>query len=208
MQFTPEYLWQGPMLGPVGLTLPGGADISRRRLQNVPGSAIPGLYLYRGYVGVYESRTAWDSSGFFYTKTGSDTGASGIVGDWACTGDPFPGEEGGAKTAPPPEDGRGNTPALRISPNPFNPLTTITLTLPQAEWVKVEAYDLAGRRVPGLGARHASPLQAEGRWYAAGIHTLTFDGSALPSGVYLLRVEVSGLRQPRLQEVRKLILLK
>jgi hypothetical protein len=49
-----------------------------------------------------------------------------------------------------------------------------------------------------------------------GIHEATFDGSDLPSGVYLLRVEVSGLGQPRLQEggqprfqeVRKVILLK
>jgi hypothetical protein len=110
---------------------------------------------------------------------------------WRLAGDFFGGarsgaSNGGAETAPPPESF-----LLSVSPNPFNPSTTITLTLPQAEWVKVEVFDIAGRP-------QGSPLR-EG-WREAGRHTMTFDGSDLSSGVYLLRVEVSGLRQPRLQE--------
>ena len=64
-------------------------------------------------------------------------------------------------------------------PNPFNPATTLTLTLPQAQSVTVAAYDLLGRAVALL---HRGPL-------AAGTHRLVFDATGLPSGVYLVRAE-------------------
>ncbi|RJP80830.1 MAG: T9SS C-terminal target domain-containing protein [Candidatus Zixiibacteriota bacterium] len=86
-------------------------------------------------------------------------------------------------------------------PNPFNPATTIRFDLPQAGYVRLEGFDTAGRRV--YGARHASPLQAGEAWYPAGTHEVTFDGSGLPSGVYLVRLEAGDFVQ-----TRKLVLLK
>jgi hypothetical protein len=83
-------------------------------------------------------------------------------------------------------------------PNPFNPSTVIRYELRAASRVSLRVYDTAGREVRTL---------VEG-WRAAGNHEVTFEGADLPSGVYLLRLETSGLRQPRLREVRKLILLK
>jgi hypothetical protein len=72
-------------------------------------------------------------------------------------------------------------------PNPFTPSTEISYTLPEAGRVRLAAYDAAGRQVAVLtdGAQ------------AAGRHTARWDGrdaggSALPSGVYLVRLETGG----------------
>jgi len=40
-------------------------------------------------------------------------------------------------------------------------------------------------------------------WKAAGVHTVTFDGSNLPSGIYLARLEAGNFTQ-----TQKLVLLK
>ncbi|RJP74670.1 MAG: T9SS C-terminal target domain-containing protein [Candidatus Zixiibacteriota bacterium] len=90
-------------------------------------------------------------------------------------------------------------------PNPFNPATIIRFDLPQAGRVKLEVFDVTGRlvRTLGTGARHASPLPAGETWYPAGTHAVTFDGSGLASGVYLVRLEAGSFVQ-----TRKIILLK
>ncbi len=69
-------------------------------------------------------------------------------------------------------------------PNPFNPTTTLTFTLPAPARVRLEVFDINGRAV---GAQHAAPLPTA-TWYPAGTHRITFDGSDLPSGVYLYRI--------------------
>ncbi|HEX8385002.1 MAG TPA: YCF48-related protein [Rubricoccaceae bacterium] len=67
-------------------------------------------------------------------------------------------------------------------PNPASGRVAFALTLAAPEAVRVEAFDALGRRVAVL---HDGPL-------AAGPHALTFDASALPAGVYVVRAEVSG----------------
>ena len=62
-------------------------------------------------------------------------------------------------------------------PNPFNPATTLMLTLPQATSVTVTVYDMLGRAVAEL---HRGLL-------AAGVHPMAFSGEGLPSGTYLVR---------------------
>jgi hypothetical protein len=78
-------------------------------------------------------------------------------------------------------------------PNPFNPSTVIRFGLPETADVRIEVYDLAGRRVAVLtdGSR------------TAGWHTVTFEGSALSSGVYVYRLQAGDFVQSR-----KLVLLK
>ena len=61
-------------------------------------------------------------------------------------------------------------------PNPFNPATTLTLSLPEPGPVHVYAYDLSGRMVADL-------LQGT---LSAGDHEIRFDASTLASGVYLI----------------------
>ncbi|HYE96556.1 MAG TPA: T9SS type A sorting domain-containing protein [Rubricoccaceae bacterium] len=62
-------------------------------------------------------------------------------------------------------------------PNPFNPSTTLTLTLDVPQAIRVGAFDVLGQRVALL---HDGVLPS-------GVHTLRFDAGDLPSGLYLLR---------------------
>ncbi len=64
-------------------------------------------------------------------------------------------------------------------PNPFNPNTNILFRLPQTEQVRIVVYDILGRPVQTVVDQQ----------YQAGIHTVTFDGSRLASGVYFYRIQ-------------------
>ncbi len=88
--------------------------------------------------------------------------------------------------------------SLTASPNPFNPRTTISFTLPHAGDAKLAVYDLAGRRVATLveGPLPEGPtsLDWDGRDDA---------GRAQPSGVYLLRLrQAQTIRSCRVTLVR------
>ncbi len=71
-------------------------------------------------------------------------------------------------------------------PNPFNPATTITFDLPKASEVVLFVFDLLGREVTTLVDRQ----MPKGR------HAVTWD-AAVPSGVYLYRMQVDGFSQTR-----------
>jgi len=83
--------------------------------------------------------------------------------------------------------------ALSSYPNPFNPSTQLAFTLPERENVRLIIYDVTGREVAEL---------ADGS-YPAGVHTVTFDGSALSSGIYFARLTAG-----RYDASRKIVLLK
>jgi len=76
-----------------------------------------------------------------------------------------------------------NVPALAnftatAHPNPFNPVTTITYTIGQAEHLTVKVFDLKGRLVRTL---HDGPVAASGAvtWDGTGR-----SGGVVPSGIY------------------------
>ena len=58
-------------------------------------------------------------------------------------------------------------------PNPFNPTTTIAFSLPAAQQVRLEIFNLLGQSVAVI---------ADGN-YPAGFHELTWDAGAQPSGI-------------------------
>ncbi len=63
-------------------------------------------------------------------------------------------------------------------PNPFNPVTTIVYALPAPSDVSLVVFDVLGRKVSTLVEAPQS----------AGRHTVRFDASALPGGVYVYRL--------------------
>lgn len=78
-------------------------------------------------------------------------------------------------------------------PNPFNPSTTISYTLKEGTSVKLTVYDRLGREVKTLVDENKS----------AGTHTIEFNASGLPSGIYFYRIKTNDRT-----EVRKMIFAK
>ena len=64
-------------------------------------------------------------------------------------------------------------------PNPFNPRTSFELSVPHDNYVSVKVYNLMGQLVDVLLSDYMS----------ADIYHLVWDGSSVPSGVYLIRAE-------------------
>lgn len=78
-------------------------------------------------------------------------------------------------------------------PNPFNPVTAITYTIPKESHVELVVYDMLGRTAATIVDKEQ----------AAGEYKVQFDGSSLPSGIYIYSIHTSEFRASR-----KLLLLK
>ena len=78
-------------------------------------------------------------------------------------------------------------------PNPFNPVATLTMTIPEPAKVLVQVYNIKGEVVSIL---------ANG-FMDANIYTFTWDASNLTSGIYFVKAEVG-----EFVETRKLTLIK
>ena len=78
-------------------------------------------------------------------------------------------------------------------PNPFNPTTTIEFSIPQTGFVTVKVYNIVGNEITTLINDELS----------TGNHTIKWNGSRQPSGVYIVKIESSGFVQ-----TRKMVLLK
>jgi hypothetical protein len=71
---------------------------------------------------------------------------------------------------------------LSVTPNPVRSRATIHYALPTAGKVRLALYDVAGREVVGIPAFES----------AAGRASLGLDLSALPRGVYFVRLDING----------------
>jgi hypothetical protein len=83
----------------------------------------------------------------------------------------------------------GDTPeevslSVSASPNPFNPATTISFTVPQSSHVTLSIYDIAGRRINTLVERTMERGLERVVWYGRDTH-----GNPVSSGVYFYRVK-------------------
>ena len=78
-------------------------------------------------------------------------------------------------------------------PNPFNPSTAIRYDVKQTGHVRLAIYNLLGQEVASL---------VDGQ-QLAGTHTITWNASNVPSGIYLCRMEADGFAQ-----TRKMLLVK
>jgi len=78
-------------------------------------------------------------------------------------------------------------------PNPFNPSTAISYQLSANSRVSLKVFDLLGREIATL---------VNGT-FSAGSHTVQWDASSQPSGVYMYRLEVNGVSM-----TKKMVLTK
>jgi len=79
-------------------------------------------------------------------------------------------------------------------PNPFNPSTTVSVSLPESAELTVTVFNIAGQRVSTL---------TDGR-LNAGRHEFTFDANGFASGIYFIHSSVPG----QLNQVQKVLLVR
>ena len=80
-----------------------------------------------------------------------------------------------------------------VTPNPFNPVTRVSYYVPDEAYVTIAVYDVTGRLVDRLVS------QVE----QAGEHTVEWNASRAPSGIYFCRLEAAGV-----VDTRKLVVMK
>jgi hypothetical protein len=83
-------------------------------------------------------------------------------------------------------------------PNPFNPSTTINYSIPNSSFVQLIVYNSIGQEIAIL----------VNEIIEGGNHSVDFDASNLPSGIYLYKLTASGTNGNEFQNIKKMILLK
>jgi len=79
-------------------------------------------------------------------------------------------------------------------PNPFNPVTNISFSLESDARINLTVFDISGRKLIEV---------LKDNLYSAGRHTIKFDGSYLPSGVYFYKLSTENF-----SVTKKMLLLK
>ena len=175
----------GSTYGPIidrTVTLGGGASLVRAMSQTVPGAAPAGDYSYIANIGT-AGGTVWNSSDFPFSKSGLD--ANSTIGGWIAGG----WGEAITNGSVPPE-------GYLLSqnyPNPFNPSTSIDFQLPSEEFIELSVFNVLGKQVTEIVAGYLP----------AGEHSVSFDASILPGGVYFYRLEAG-----KFMQMKKMVLIK
>ena len=83
-------------------------------------------------------------------------------------------------------------------PNPFNPSTRISFRLATDSKVSLKVFDLLGQEVATLLNKNMT----------SGMHNVGFDASALNSGMYIYRIEATGIDGTNFSDLKKMLLVK
>lgn len=147
------------------------------------------LRYYSVYRGTTEGFSIAGMTPIAMTTDASFTDPGGATGTYyyRVTATDFAGNES-APSAPVSSSGTTSAPDLGLMPttfalgqnypNPFNPTTTIAFDVPSAVTVRLEVYNALGQVVAELVSGEVG----------AGRHTVRFDASNLPSGLYMVRM--------------------
>ncbi|GBE29326.1 MAG TPA: T9SS type A sorting domain-containing protein [Bacteroidetes bacterium] len=207
----------------IPITLLPGEPITADNLTlTIPASAPDGLYRYEIHVGNYPDPMANMGLGaftFWKGEVGVDDPSGPGYGDPGAWGDPWwPGLWGGdGSYGYDPDNPNRDSPhpgfsetglhvvTLHAYPNPFNAVSTITLTLPQPGDVAVSVYNTLGQEVALLNDATLP----------AGTHSFTLDASDMASGLYFVRatvqdtrLEVSSRATNRMDQIQKIVVVK
>jgi hypothetical protein len=88
-------------------------------------------------------------------------------------------------------------------PNPFNPSTVIRYALPEASSVRLTVYNMLGQQVATLVNGEVGAGFQSVQW-----NSTNSAGLALPSGIYMYRLEAKSVSSRQYTEVRKMLLMK
>ena len=83
-------------------------------------------------------------------------------------------------------------------PNPFNPNTTITFSVANESWVNINIYNILGQEISVLYNSYTS----------AGDHTIKFNATNLPSGLYVYKMHASTRNGTTFNFIKKMLLQK
>lgn len=175
-----------PMVLREGLALPPGATIVRELYLIIDQMAMPGIYTITAYVGDYSLNVESFDSFTFEKSAGDDLARSGgtvtffdgeVIETFSLKSSSLP----------------ATSALLGHFPEPFNPRVTINFALAMTEKVKLEVFDVRGRKVATLLNRKLAP----------GFYSETFDGSDLASGIYIYALQAGVSRT-----TGKMVLLK
>ncbi len=177
-----------------GLTLLDGAVLMASPAQAVPGFAPGGVYTYHAYVGDYMAGDVIAEATFEFAKLplpGAAAAPMTSSNGWVLT-DFFELDE---LTTPEVSNNIPSEYALNEAyPNPFNPTTTISISLPEVSNLQVTVFNTVGQQVGVLANGYVD----------AGYHSLTFDANGLASGIYFIQAVVPG----KMNEMRKVVLMR
>jgi len=175
----------GPIINIPDFNTPASWTGNRDRTQQVPGTAPSGTYTYDAYVGGYPN-DIWSEDHFEFEKLVSGDGI--LVAGWNNWGEDFGEGENGSEIIQPSEYN-----LFTAYPNPFNPSTTLSFDLSEAEKVSLIIYDVQGKEVISLVDGYKN----------SGSYEVNFDGSGLSSGIYFARLVAC-----ESSHIQKLLLIK
>lgn len=203
--------WDGINWQPVPANSGNGVDGPVYTLESGPdGLYLGGDFNYSGQL-LVQRMARWDGNGWFAIDQGVDGTVLALLhhenGLFAGGDFRFAGTQESFKfahwreivSAVPTESIVPGSYLSQNSPNPLNPNTSISYSLPHSGYVDLSVFNLAGKKVRTL----VSQNQAAGNTYSVQWDGKDDSGQSLPSGVYLYR-----LAGPSLSETKKMILLK
>lgn len=91
------------------------------------------------------------------------------------------------------EQSSGILDGVKAYPNPANPFSTISYSISNSAYIKLNVYSVTGQKVATLVDSYIQ----------AGTHSAVFNGSSLASGVYFYRIEMNGI-----SKTGKMLLMK
>ncbi len=153
-------------------------------VQEIPALAPTGTYTFTANLGIFPN-FVYISDDFQFEKTG--VAADGVEG-W--THSPLIADEDVTEVIALPDRYEMTT----AYPNPFNPSTSIAISLPESSDLNVTVFNVMGQQVAEL---------ANGK-FSAGQHDFSFDASNLASGLYFIQAQVPG----QLNAIQKVTLMK
>ncbi|TKJ36545.1 hypothetical protein CEE37_15085 [candidate division LCP-89 bacterium B3_LCP] len=153
----------------------------------VPGDWPGGEYAFQIYTGWHPEYTVWHNDMMYWVKDGPVDSDFDFEANLPLNApDPF--EQIAITqvdyTVPEQFEVTG------VYPNPFNATTVLSFSMRVASLVTLDIFDVNGRNVGASlracpGSHRGLPLQS---WYPPGTHQITFDGTDLPSGMYIYRI--------------------